>query len=327
MKHLKKLLQAFLVKVYGLSEDEAADLLNKSEDGTVSEDYIAKDLGEKLLELDKTRVAKLKGKEGEENENFKQGYNKAKKEVLKKFEDDLRAEYGDVDEDGNLKGTELVKAIVTLKAKPTAANAKDISEDVVKAHPAYITLEKANKKAISDADKRVTEEVQKVKDEYAKAETLGKVKQNVLTTFLGLKPVLSQDASKAKSQQDLFVNLFDQFDYEPQADGTYLVMEGTGDQRKRKEDGHGNPIKLQDLVKQEAGKYYDFAVQDPKGSGGNGGAGAGGDGGAGGGGTEYQFKMPKNIDEYNNAIFNAKDAGERAAIKTAWDESNKGATE
>lgn len=321
MKNLKKLLQLFLVKAYGLTEDEAAALLNKAEDGTdKGDDYVDDKLTDKLLDLDKAKVAKLKGKDGEENENFKQGYNKAKKETLSKFEKDIADEY-EFENDAKLTGIELVKAIVTTKAKPTTANAKDITEDVIKAHPTYIALEKANAKAIKDSDKKVVDEVNKVRAEFAQKETASKVKDVALAKLLELKPVLPKDAKLAKNQTELFVNRYLTGDYEQQADGRFLAFTGTGDQRKRVEDEHGHPVYLDDQIKTDVASFFEIQKQDDKGSAGNGGgAGAGGGGGAG----AFQFTLPKNEADYNTAIFNANSPEERAAIKEAYDAANAG---
>lgn len=319
MKALKKALQLFLMKVYGLTEEEATSLLNKDEEGNTNEEFVAPNLNDKLLDLDKARVAKLKGKEGEENELFKQGFNKAKKEVLTKLENELREKY-DVTDD-KLTGAALVEAIVTEKAKPNVQNAKDINEEVLKAHPAYIALEKAKIKAEKDAQALAKTEVEKVQKQYERKEVLSTIKSEALNKFLALNPVLAKNATVAENQKRKFVDLFDSYDYEKQTDGTYLIMVGEGDARKRLEDGHGNPLKLDDLVKQEASNYYEFAVQQPKGSAGNGGAGGGG----GADDKKYEFKVPTNEDEYNDAIFNAKNVEERQAIDKAWTE-NKPAT-
>lgn len=303
-----KLLVAYLAKVNGQTEDEVASLiLEKKADGTYDEDKVLDGGLDAILAKDTERVTKLKGEDPAKK--FTEGLNKGKKEALEGLEKQLREAYG-VDEDSKLKGAELVKAVVEKTKAPLKAG--DLKDDDVKKHPVYLQLEAAKNKALEDAKAEHEAKVKEIETGHAKKETLQGVKSEVFKAFDALKPVLSKDAAKAARSRERFAAQFEGYTYEKQADGSYLIIDKDG---KRLEDKHGNPKKLNDLVKETAEQEFEFVAQDPKGNGGNGGGGGTGSGGV---------KLPKTEEEFNEMVLNEPDPAKRAEISTAWEAAQGG---
>lgn len=252
-----KVLRAFLADVYKMPVGEIDALLAASDatDDTVLAAILARD---------KTRIENLtKPKSGQ---TFQDGYKKAKAEVLAAFEKEVREKFGlDEDETKDLTGLELIAKVIEVEAPE--AGKKSITDDTIKKHPLYLKLEKDTKKALNDVKTEWEKKLADKDKEFGKAQVFSSVKGKALEIFTGLNPVLSTNAKVANNQQADFLRTLEGYTYEAQADGSFLIMDGD----KRLEDGHGNPITLDELVKQKAGDRFDFKAN-------NGGENPGGDG-------------------------------------------------
>ena len=99
------------------------------------------------------------------------------------------------------------------------------------------------------------------------------------------------------------------YEYDLQGDKIIVLKDG-----KVVEDGHGNRVPFEKLVKQEAERYYDFHVADPRQAPAN------------KNGTPpaktFDFDVPKTEQQYAEMISDSKrPVDERMAIKEAWNKS------
>lgn len=301
---INEILLGYLAKQYGITEDAAAELLYQTSEDDKDKKVLKKDALQILLDKDKERVDNLKTTAVDKTKIYDDAYADAKKKILAKAEKALAKKYG-------IEGEEfkLETLVADIIAKETEGLKGDkLDENAVKKHPVYLALERERNEEVERLTNDHTAEVEKIRADYARTEVLGDVKGKVLTIFDGLKPVLSKDATRAANQRSDFADRFANYSYEKQDDGSYLVLDSDN---KRIEDGHGNPISLDKLVERDAAKYYDFAVQSPKGGAGNGDGSGNGDGG--------KVVVPTSEDEYNMAIINASTAEEREAITAAYE--------
>lgn len=295
-----QIMLAYYAIQHGITEDAAAELLcEPSEDGNgVDRTKLKSDALGVLKTQDKVRVDKIKGSV-DKTKIFNDAHAKAVKEERGKVEK-LLAEKFELSRELEL--TELVDQIAAIKA-PAGG---ELTEENVKKHPAFTTMEKTKTKEI---EKLKTEYEAKLKD-VETAQSKAKITKTALEIIGGyfddLKPVLPADATKAANQRKKFLKEFENYTYEPidGSDKDFLII---GPDGKRLEDGHNNPLSLKAFTQREAEPVFEFAVQDDKGGPGNGGkAGKG------------AVKVPTNEEEYNDAIFNATTAEERAAIADAY---------
>lgn len=132
---------------------------------------------------------------------------------------------------------------------------------------------------------------------------MNEVKTQAKTVFLGLNPVLSENAARAENQTILFLERFDKFDYEKDGDNYIVVKDG-----KRLEDNHGNPVHLKNFAADITNEFYDIAVQQQQNSPSN---------------TKKTSGVtgdtPKTVEDYNKMMANTTDEAELIRIKAAWD--------
>ena len=309
---LEKILLGYIAKQYSITEEQAAALLyQKAEEGDgLDKTKIKDDALTTLLSKDKDRVTALK-EAVDKTELFDQAYAKAKKEVTEATEKKLVKKYGVEDE--KLKLDKLVDHIVTKQVEAATAEG-ELTDDKIKAHPTYLALERTKAEEIETLTASHASKIKEIQDGHSALETVKTVKGKVLTYFDDLKPVLSKDGTKAANQRTVFANMFEDYEYQLQEGQTDPLVLKDG---KRLEDEHGNPVTLKSLVSNTAQQYYDFAVQDPKDGPGN------GQGEGGGAGTTT---VPKNQEELNTAIFNAKSTEERLQIADAYEASQETGT-
>ena len=290
---VKELLSGFLSKTLNIDTDGVASLFN--EDGTIKDDA-----EQRLIELDAARVKELKS--GTKKESFDDGYKKAQSEVMKKLEEDFKTKTGHKSEK---KGIDLF-----LEYATTASTKDDkITEETIKKHPMYLTLQEEKERAVQEAIAQGEQKLNQFKTELSKKETFGSVANKALEIFNNLKPILSSDPNKRKAQEELFVERLQGFDYEIQ-DGNRIVILKDG---KVLEDAHGKRVDFERLVKETATKYYDFQAADPKQNAGN---------GKNDNGSGINVIVPKNDDEYAAALLDAKKSvEEKNLIKEAYAKS------
>lgn len=276
---LSKILTGLLSKAYKLEDGKIAELLK--------EDAKESDVIASILEIDTQRVEKLKttGDGGK----FQEGYAKAKKEVLTDFENTLKETFEI--KDSTKTGTELVAEIIAAKSDNGGKGTGEITDDDVKKHPAYQSMEKSFKKQLTDAQKEAADKIAEAEKNYRRNETFYSVKEKANVVLETLKPILAKNPNVANTIKNQFFNELKGFDFEQQADGTYLVTK----EGKVVEDKHGHSIGFEDIVKSIAGNYFEFQEN-------NGGSNAGNQnaGGEGSGAGAPAFKSEKEALAYAN---------------------------
>lgn len=275
---LLKIITGLLSTAYKLTDGEIATLLESSEENT--EDKVLTILTQKDIQ----RVADIK-KATDTEGKFQEGYKKAKKEVLTDLETNLKTKFG-IQSDKT--GLELIETIVAEKETIAGKGKAQLTDDDVKKHPVYQLLETK----ISTTAAEHAQALQAIKDEQKKAETFAVVKSKALSVLDGLKPVKSQNADVATNIQNLFLSSFDGYEFDTtNPDRTVVLKDG-----RVVEDNHGHSMVLEELVKANAAKFFEFEK--------NNGGSNGGDNqqqrqqaGAGGVGYPAGVNKPKNIEE------------------------------
>lgn len=276
-----KVITGLLSRAYKLDEGEIAELIKEGEN--ITEDSILN----VLLEKDAARVAQLK-KATDTQGKFQEGYAKAKKEERELFERELKEKFG-VESDA--KGVDLIEAIVTEKAGEAGKGKKgEVTEDDVKKHPVYQTLETKYRRDLTAKDAEWKTKLEEVETNYKKNETFGTVKSKALNLLDGLKPILPGNPEIAANQKNWFVSALEGYEYEIQGDRTVVMKDG-----KVVEDSHGNSLGFDELVKSKASQFFEFQKNNGGGNAGN--SNEGGNSGNGGAGYPAGIQKPKSLEE------------------------------
>lgn len=252
---LSKIITGLLSKAYKLDDGKIAELLKEGEN--ITED----DVLSALLELDQTRVTALK-KASDTTGKFQEGYAKAKKEERTLFERELKEKYG-IESDAT--GLDLVDTIITEKAPEAGkGKSKEITEDDVKKHPAYQSLESKARKDLQTKEQEWQAKVDQIQSDYKKNETFGTIKAKALSLLDGLNPILPSSPEVASNQKGWFVSALEGYEFELQGDRTVVMKDG-----KVVEDPHGNSLGFDELVKTTASKFFEFQKNNGGGNAGN----------------------------------------------------------
>lgn len=262
----------------------------KLDDGTIGEILNAENADEKsiiskILELDTQRVDKLKTSGGKDG-TFQDGYAKAKKEVLSDFEKQLKETF---EIESEKTGLDLITEILTAKTSE-AGKKGQLTDDDVKKHPIYQAAEKAFKKQLADKETEYKTKLTEVESAAKKAQTFSIVKDNALAILEGLNPIYAKNPKVATTIKNQFLNELQGFEFERQADGSWLVTKDG----KVVEDGHGHSKSFEDIIKETSENYFEFQEN-------NGGQNAGNenkDNGSGGNVTVPKFKNQAEADAY-----------------------------
>lgn len=247
-----KIIKGLLSKAYKFDDGKIAELL-KEADGVNEENILSS-----LLTEDAARVTILKTPKS--GETYNDGYAKAKKEVLTDLENQIKTAHGI---QSDKKGVELIDEIITAKSSNGGKDG-EITDDVVKRHPAFIQMEKDFKKQVSDKEKELETKTKEYETSISKISTFTNVKSKADGIFQALKPILPKNAKVAQNIKNQFYKELEGYDFEQQADGSYLVSKDG----KRLEDGHGHSRDFNEFVESIAGIYFEFEEN-------NGGANAG----------------------------------------------------
>lgn len=298
-----KIIIGFLSKTLNMTPEQVeSDLLYKQSDDPDKKEF-RDDIAQILLNADAERVKEIKKSasidETKEKELRDEGYKRAEKEVMTKFETQLRKEYGN---ESKKQGIDLIKDIITAASK-----VDDLTDEKVKKHPLYVNLETTSTQQIEELKTEHQKEIEKINSDNKRNGVLSSVKDKAKGILASLNPVISENAVIAKNREADFLAKFDGFDYEEAGDDFILINKEDG---KRVENAQGHAIKLSDHAKDQASLYYEFKKQNPKGS-----------PGGGGGEDNPPVTVPKTQDEYEDAVINAKTDEERAAILEAWEAS------
>lgn len=261
MDELKKFLIAFLVKTLNIDEKSAVASLYNEDGTTLKPEALAS-----LLKLDGERIASIKkAVTDEEKLTFDNGYKKATEEVRKKDEKVLKEKYKQIaTSDKPL--IELVDEIVA-----TASKIENLPVDVIKKHPAYISLETDLTGKLSTAQNDLKTKLEEKDKEFAAKETFANISKRVLVELEKLNPVLPKNPDAAQRQKDMFLDNFKEYTFQLQKDDAgneQLLIIGKDGKRVQNEHGHLKTLPL--MVKEAAEKMYDLSAAPARSSGGAG---------------------------------------------------------
>lgn len=265
-----KQINTFAVKVLGMTDEEVQSLYKKTDDG---EAVLVDNFADILAKKDADRIASLeRGYKEKQTELHDKGYQKAQKEVLGKFEKQIKEKYGF---ETDKMGVDLVDDLISQ-----ASQGKEKPQDI-KTHPDYIKLERQLQTDFVPKSKyeEITGEFDNFKQNVERNQVIGKVKEDARKVFRSLNPILSKDPKKAANQEAEFLSKLDTYDYQVQEDGNHVIIKNGN----RLENDHKNPVIFSEFVKQKASDLYDFAEQSEKGN-------SGVEGGGSGSGSSMAFK-------------------------------------
>lgn len=253
---MQELIYAF-TKLLGKTEDELTGLLYEGEGDARK---LREGAIDQLVSLEAAKIAKIKDEYKADKESyFNEGYKKAQGETLTKIDREFEAATGFKGTAPDTLGRIMEYMETQKKSKPSG----ELTPDVVKLHPTYRELEAARAADLANAEKQL----QDFQQQIVRKEKLTKVQQLALQQFEALNPVEFDDPIKRDNLRKVFINdVLSHDDYEFDESGNIALVISGG---KRVEDSYGNPVNFTNLVKQTADKYYQFRVQDPKGSAGN----------------------------------------------------------
>lgn len=244
------LLRALLEQAYKVPKTEIDSLLNES--ANEAETQTA------LLGIDSNRVNKIKepwiGK-------FDQGRAAERKDLMSNLEKSLKEKYAI---DSELQGVDLIEHIVTTKSE-TSKKTKDLTDDDVRKHSAYQTLEQKAKKELKEKEAEWETKLSQLETGIKKKDVFGKVGNKALEFLNSLNPVLPKNEKVAQNIKQTFVKSLADYEWEEQ-DGRFLAMK----EGKVVDDGHGNTIDFEKLVKSKAGDFFEFEQNNGGSNGGNG---------------------------------------------------------
>lgn len=305
---MKTIITGLLSKAYNQDTGKIAELLKNGEE--LSEEQQTEILN-KILELDTQRVENIK-KSVSTKEFIEQGYNKAKKEVLTKFEDELKAKFG-IESDKT--GQDLVDFIVSEKAEK-GGSGEGLTEDAIKRSKFYQDLESKSRKDLSDLKTTYEKQIEDINNGHNYEKTFSEVSQKALTIFNGLNPILPQSKTVADNQVKIFVDSLKGFKFEKQ-DDRIVVMDSEG---KVVQDGHGNSRSFEDIVKEQASGLFEFKANNGGSGSGNGGQGQGGSGS-----SSYAGSVPKTFEELEKVMGdNSISIEDRSNIMAEYEKAQKG---
>jgi hypothetical protein len=253
---MNELIYAF-TKLLGKTEDELTPLIFEGE----GEERKLKDGAiDQLIALEASKIAKIKDEYKADKESFfNEGYKKAQGETLTKIDREFETATG-------FKGTAtdtLGRIMEYVETQKKSKHSGEVTPDVVKLHPVYRELEAARAADLAAAEQRLNE----FQGQIVRKEKLSRVQQLALQQFEALNPVEFDDPAKRDNLRKVFLNdvlSYDDYQFNENGNIELVVHQG-----KRVEDELGNPTSFSNIVKKTADKYYQFRVQDPKGSAGN----------------------------------------------------------
>ena len=297
---IQKILTGVLAKTLNLGDGEIAELIKDGE-GVKESDVI-----QKILDLDVQRVEKIKTSV-DGKEKFQDGYKKGKEESLSKLEKQIKEKYGIQSEK---LGVELVEEIITEKSKPV-----ETEEETVKRSKTYQDLETRLKGELKTQKETYEQQITDINSQTQREKTLSVANKKALDIFAGLEPVLPTSKQVADNQIGWFLKSMEEYDFDVQDDRIVVMKDG-----KVVQDGHGNSRTFDDIVKEKAGKFFEFKKNN----------GSGNDGGGGNppavnpDGYPEGVQKPKNLDELT-AILNdpAIDSKAKVVVAETYDKENK----
>lgn len=273
---MKTIITGLLSKAYNQDTGKIAELLKNGVE--LSEEEQIEVLNQ-ILEIDSARVENIK-KGISTKEFIEQGYNKAKGEVLSKFEQTLKEKFGI---ESNKTGSELIEDIVSAKAEKGGSG--ELTEDNIKRSKVYQDLQAKLNTDVETTKSTLQKQIDDLQNGYKSEKTFSEIERKALSIFTGLNPILPQTKAVADNQIKNFVNSLKGFTFDVQ-DDRIVVMDKDG---KVVEDGHGNSRSFEDIVKETASSQFEFKAN-------NGGSGTGNEN-ASGSGSGFSGTKPKTFED------------------------------
>lgn len=308
-KEEKQTITAFIGRTLNLPAEEVATLFKKVDD---NEETFSETALDSLLKHDATRVQNFTSKN---QEFFDNGFKKAQKEALSKFEKDIKEKFN-VSEDKQ--GLDLIESVVMAKMK---AQGGELDDEKIKRSELYLkTVERLNKEkedAIAEAGNKYKALEQSINSEKINST----IRKNAQEIIMSLNPILPEGkTADGKSKADIQINklvdeLISQHQFEIKGDKVLIIKDG-----KVLDDPHGNVVDFKTYVSEKAGLMWDFKQGDPKRGTGNSND---DDNGTGTGAKKgYQGPAITSSEQYMELIGKAKDDNERIEITRAWNENS-----
>ena len=288
---MTNLLIGLLTKTLNKSEQEITDLLYQKEGDEL---VLKAGVLDEILALDSVRVKSIKDNAPVPKDRLDNEYKRGQKESMEGIEKALKEKYSF---DSEKKGIELIDEVLSKQSK-----ASKLSDDEVKKHPLYLTLEK-DRVAKADYDAKVKEYAD-YKNGIERESKFSLIKNKAGDLLDSMKPIVSENPSVAKTRKTDFLTKFEGYDYQQDGD-SIIVLDRDG---RRLEDGHGNPLPFTEHVKNIALINYDFPAQSDKGNSGS---------------TDddksktYHISVAKSEGDYVTMMRAAKTGEERIAIQQA----------
>ena len=297
---IQKILTGVLAKTLNLGDGEIAELIKDGE-GVKESDII-----QKILDLDVQRVEKIKTSV-DGKEKFQEGYKKGKEESLSKLEKQIKEKYGI---QSDKLGVELVEEIISEKSKPV-----ETDEETVKRSKTYQDLETRLKQELKTQKEAYEQQIADINSQTQREKTLSVANKKALEIFAGLEPVLPTSKQVADNQIGWFLKSMEEYEFDVQDDRIVVMKDG-----KVVQDGHGNSRTFDDIVKDKAGKFFEFKKNNGSGNDGGGGTPPAGNPD----GYPEGIQKPKNLEELT-AILNdpAIDSKAKVVVAETFDKENK----
>ena len=305
---MKTIITGLLSKAYNFDNGKIAELFKDGE--TELSEQQQTEILNKILEIDAQRVENIK-KSVDKKDAFQDGFKKAKSEVFKDFEKELKEKFG---LESDKMGLELVEELVSKKSE--GGQGGDLTEDAIKRSKVFQDMESNLKKQNTTVKTEYETKINEIQDGYKAEQTFSNVSQKALQIFNGLNPILPQNKTVADNQVKFFVNTLKDFKFDVQ-DERIVVMDKDG---KVLEDGHGNSRSFEDIVKETASGLFEFKANN-----GGSGSGNGGQQGQGGSGSSYAGNVPKTFEELEKVMSDTSISIEdRSNIMAEYEKAQKG---
>lgn len=284
MSKYKAILRELLGTALNFSDGELSELFTKADEDLTDEEVKA--LSDKAKTRYRDTVSGInKTAQLEADKKFEAGQRAKAKEFEKALKEQFTIQT-------DKQGLELIEEIRETALKSTSTKTgKDLTDDDIKKHPAFIKAENEYKKQLDGLKKEKEDSLSQLQADYRKKEVLGEVSKDALQEFDTEGFVFSDDPQRAAAQKELLLEKLSTYEYEV-VDGKKIPMK----EGKRLENEFGHALELKDLVKTIGSKYFDKKVaQDRKAPNGSDAAGAKDTTKQ---STTYTGKMPKSEAEW-----------------------------
>lgn len=253
-------------------------------------DDISETAMEKILNADAERIKRVRKET--QDEAFNNGHKKGLSETMKAFEQNIKDKYG-IKTD--VQGVDLVEQVVLANQK------NNLGADDVRKHPVYLELERSSVR--KDEYNKVISEYENFKKKLDRDKMMDKVHDKALKILEKLNPQIEEDHRVAERRRKMFLQEFDDYDYEFEDELGMIMPVKDG---KRLMDKHGNPVGFESYVRQVAERNFVLSQQQMRQSSGN------------TNGTTVSVNVPRNKEEYVKAIAAEKDPQKRVMIMQAY---------